>query len=124
MEKVVLDTNILIEILKGNQKIISKLEHLDITYCISSITAMELFYGALNKQELLKLKKFITLFEVIQLNEKISIISTDLIFKYSKSHNLAIADSLIASTCISENISLYTLNLKDFKFIQDLNLLK
>jgi predicted nucleic acid-binding protein len=85
---------------------------------------MELFYGALNKIELLKLKKFISLFEVIELNEKISKISTDLIFNYAKSHNLSIADSLIASTSINANISLYTLNLKDFKFIKGLNLLK
>ncbi|MFH1948958.1 MAG: type II toxin-antitoxin system VapC family toxin [Pseudomonadota bacterium] len=123
MEKIVLDTNILIEVLKGNQNITQKLETSSFTLCISSITVMELYFGALNKQELFRLKKFIELFEVIEINENISAISTELIFEYSKSHNLAIPDSLIAATAINENIKLYTLNLKDFKFIDGLSLL-
>ncbi len=57
MEKIVLDTNTLIEILKGNQTVISKLESLETGFCISAITAMELYYGALNKAELFQLKK-------------------------------------------------------------------
>jgi len=61
LEKIVLDTNILIEILKGNQTIIKKLESFTTTFCISSITVMELYYGALNKVELFQLKKFILL---------------------------------------------------------------
>ena len=124
MEKIVLDTNILIEVLKGNQVIVQQLENANYSYCISAITAMELYYGALNKAELFSLKKFIKLFEVIELNENISTISTELIFEYAKSHNLTIPDSLIASTAISENTKLYTLNLKDFKYIDGLTLFK
>ena len=33
---------------------------------------MELYYGAFNKEELLKLKKFISLFKIIPIDEKIS----------------------------------------------------
>ncbi len=123
MEKIVLDTNILIEILKGNQTVISKLENFKTTFCISSITVMELYYGALNKAELFNLKKFISIFEVIELNENISGISTELIFEYAKSHNLAIPDSLIAATAINHKLKLYTLNLKDFRFIDGLELI-
>ena len=57
MEKIVLDTNILIEILKGNQDIVKKLETPHYNYAISSISAMELYYGALNKTELFKKNK-------------------------------------------------------------------
>jgi len=120
LEKIVLDTNILIEILKNNRIIIEKLELFDTTFYISSITVMELYYGALNKVELFQLKKFIALFHVIEINENISTISTELIFEYAKSHNLAIPDSLIASTAISLNSKLLTLNLKDFRYIDGL----
>lgn len=123
MEKIVLDTNILIEILKGNEAVTRKLESLETDFCISSITTMELYYGALNKAELFQLKKFISLFEVIELSENISSISTELIFEYAKSHNLAIPDSLIAATAINYNLKLYTLNLKDFRFIDGLELI-
>jgi len=123
LEKIILDTNILIEILKGNQKIVKKIENPKYKLYISSITAMELYYGAFNKAELFKLKKFISLFNMIEINENISNISTELIFEYAKSHNLAIPDSLIASSAINNNIKLYTLNIKDFQYIDGLSLL-
>ena len=62
--EIILDTNILIEILKNNKQTIKEVEEYDIHY-ISVITAMELFYGAFNKMELQKLKKFIELFNII-----------------------------------------------------------
>ena len=123
MEKIVLDTNILIEILKGNEPITSKLEAVKADFCISSITVMELYYGALNKAELFQLKRFMSLFEVIELNTNISSVATELIFEYAKSHNLAIPDSLIAATAINYNLKLYTLNIKDFRFIDGLELI-
>ncbi len=122
MEKIVLDTNILIEVLKGNDAIVNKLETSECHYCVSSITAMELYYGALNKAEFYKLKKFINLFELFDVNQNISFIATELIFEYSKSHNLTIPDSLIAATAIHHNMQLHTLNVKDFVYIEELSL--
>jgi len=52
------DTNVLIEAFKGNEKIIRKIDQLGIENIgISSVTVMELYYGALNKRELNKIKK-------------------------------------------------------------------
>ena len=48
--------------------------------------------------------------------------ATNLIFKYAKSHNLTIPDALIAATA-KRNIPLFTLNLKDFKYIDEINLI-
>lgn len=84
---------------------------------------MELYYGAFNKAELMQIKKFISLFELIELDQDISSLATDLVFHYAKSHNLTIPDSLIAASAISRNIKLYTLNLKDFQYIDGLVLL-
>lgn len=83
---------------------------------------MELYIGALNKKELNILQKFVNSFEVIDINELISNISTNLIIRYAKSHSLHIADAIIAATAIHSDISLYTLNLKDFKYISELKL--
>ena len=41
---------------------------------------------------------------------------------YSLSHKLSLPDALIAATAIESNSELYTLNLKDFRFIPQLNL--
>jgi len=67
LERVILDTNILIEILKNNKDTIKIVEQFCLHY-ISEITKMELFYGVFNKQELNKLNKFISLFELVPIN--------------------------------------------------------
>ena len=121
MEKIILDTNILIEILKNNQSTINEVEKYDIHY-ISEVTKMELFYGAKNKLELKKLNKFVSLFEIIPIDTKISNVASDLIYEYAKSHNLNIPDALIASTSLSAEYTLFTYNLKDFKYIENINL--
>ncbi len=124
MEKVVLDTNILIEILKGNEDIVSFVQNLKAQLFISTISKMELFYGARDKKELKKIEDFTNLFHILEINEHISKYSTNLIKQYSKSHNLNIPDALIASTCIFHKTALYTLNLKDFRYMEGLNLVK
>jgi len=48
---IVLDTNVLIEILKNNQQTIKQVESLPPPLFVSVISAMELIYGALNKSE-------------------------------------------------------------------------
>ncbi len=120
---IVLDTNILIEILKGDRKTIDRVESLTETLSISSITVMELYYGALNKAEVNKLEKFVSLFNIIHLNENISRTATKLIKQYAKSHSLDIPDSLIASTALLNDAVLLTYNKKDFRYIEGIKLL-
>ena len=120
---IVLDTNILIEILKGDRKTIDTVESLTEQLSISSITVMELYYGALNKTELNKLEKFVSLFHIIHIDEHISRMATKLIKRYAKRHSLDIPDSLIASTALLNDAMLLTYNKKDFKYIEGMKLL-
>ncbi len=119
----VLDTNVLIEILKNNQNMIKQVESLSPPLFVSVISAMELLYGALNKSELKKLQQFLSLFTIIQLDEKISQKAFTLIAQYAKSHTLDIPDALIAASCLENNKTLFTYNRKDFRFIPKLTLL-
>ena len=117
------DTDVIIEYLKGNEttkKIFDKLERTNVA--LSAITLMELYYGALNKRELNKIKRALSEFNILPLNEEITEIAINLIEKYSKSHGLKIPDALIASTAIYYGISLWTYNIKDFRFIESLSL--
>ena len=123
MEVILLDTNILIEILKGNQETIRKVQSLRTELSISSITVMELYYGAMNKAELIKLEKFVSLFYIVELNEEVSKKATKLVKSYAKSHTLDIPDSLIASTALTTQAKLFTYNTKDFKYIEGIKLL-
>jgi predicted nucleic acid-binding protein len=124
VEKVILDTNILIEILKGERRTITKVESMKRELCISSITAMELYYGALNKAEVNKLEKFILLFTLIYPDDILSRKAMELIKQYAKSHSLDIPDSLIAATALTQNCELFTCNQKDFRYIDGLKLME
>ncbi len=117
---ILLDTNILIEMLKGDPVTGQRIGGLSDPLAISSISAMELMYGARNKAELQQLVKFITLFQMVHLSNEISTRALQLITAYAKSHTLDIPDALIAATALEHKARLFTYNLKDFRFIPDL----
>ena len=119
---ILLDTNVLIEILKGNESTVNTVESLDETLAISSISAMELFFGAFDKAETRKLERFISLFHLLHIDESISAKAMTLVKTYAKSHNLNIPDSLIAATALTNRCPLMTYNLRDFRFIKGLEL--
>ena len=123
MEVILLDSNILIDILKGKKDTINKTQGFTLPLMISSITVMELMIGARNKQEITKLEKFIELFEIIHIDTNISNLAIQLIVKYAKSHTLDIPDSLIAATALVNRAQLFTYNKKDFQFIPKLDLM-
>ncbi|OGU91524.1 MAG: pilus assembly protein [Ignavibacteria bacterium RIFOXYC2_FULL_35_21] len=119
------DTNILIELYKGNKNIISELKKIGTVHIsISIVTSAELIFGAINKKELNQIKKDIDSLNLITIDEQICDIFIDLMLKYSLSHKITLPDALIAATALSRGFQLYTLNLKDFKFIENLKLYK
>ena len=117
------DTDILIELYKNNPVIISELRKIGSKQiAISSITQAELYYGALNKRELLKIKKHLSQLEILAVDRTVSEQFIQLMENYALSHKLAIPDAIIAATALVNNLDLYTLNQKDFRFISNLNL--
>ncbi len=125
MEKrlVVCDTNIFIEFYKNNRQIVENLKKIGLeNIAMSSVTAGELIFGAYDKRELQNIRKDIDSLTVLPLNENISKRFVDLMTEYSLSHNLDLPDALIASTAIDYGCELYTLNLKHFRYINDLKL--
>jgi predicted nucleic acid-binding protein len=118
------DTNIIIEIYKGNNSIIEVLEKIgQKNIAISDVTCAELLFGTRNKKELQTIKRDLNNLNVFSINEDISKNAIALIEKFSLSNKLTLPDALIASTSIYYDVELFTLNKKDFKFIENLKLL-
>jgi tRNA(fMet)-specific endonuclease VapC len=116
------DTNILIEFYRGNSEIIRELRKIGLhNLAISVITAGEIYFGARDKRELRQIKKNLLL-KQIPLDVEISQYFLVLLEKYVLSHRLSAPDALIAATALSQRFPLYTLNLRDFQFIPDLQL--
>lgn len=117
------DTNIFIELYKGNDDVIRTLHAIGTNnIAVSVITKAELFYGARNKQELSKIHAHLLLCRCYHLDTNGSALFLQLMLDYSLSHKSTIPDMLIAATAISHNLELYTLNTKDFKFIPAIKL--
>ena len=115
-----LDTNILIEYLKGNKSLIEpyRMEEL----FISDIILMELYQGVKNKKDLNFINKEISIFKILKTNSEIIKLSTALVKEYNLSHNMKIMDAIIASTVLIYDIKLMTLNRKDFIYLDGIKL--
>lgn len=117
------DTNILIEFYKNNPSIIQELRKIGQNQiAISAITQGELYFGALNKNELRTIKRHLATLHLIPIDNAISQKFLELMEAYTLSHKLSIPDALIAATALIHQLELYTLNLKDFRYIPGLKL--
>jgi predicted nucleic acid-binding protein len=90
---------------------------------INDVVIMELYQGARDKKELNYIKKKIMKFEVLKMNQEIISLAREILDRYTLSHNTKIMDALIASTVIMYNIDLYTFNKKDFRYLEQVNLI-
>ena len=117
-----IDTNIFIAILKGDAKL--KLFVESLACAIDTIIYIELIQGAKDKAEVRIIEKYLTKYQLIYFDKIISQTSIDLIRRYSKSHNLMLGDAIIAATCLENNLTLITYNVKDFRFINGLKILE
>ncbi|MBO1346175.1 MAG: type II toxin-antitoxin system VapC family toxin [Hormoscilla sp. GUM202] len=125
MTQILIDTDILIDISNNDETAKSRLlqESKTSVLMISTITVMELLVGCRNKSELNSMEQFLAQFQVLKLNSLISDRATMLLEEYVLSHGLLIADALIAATAIEHQIPLLSKNQRDFRFIQQLDLL-
>lgn len=122
-EIILCDTDIVIELYRNNQEIIAELHQIGTNnIAISIISAGELIFGAINKHELRQIQKDIKSLKNIYLNDEAGQTFLHLMSKYALSHGLKIPDALIASTAIANHMKLFTLNIKDFRFIKELEM--
>jgi len=122
---VVVDTDILIDVARGNGDAIECLLRLekDSRLAISAVTQMELIVGCRNKAELKDLENFLRRYQILKVTDQISDRGVDLLQQYFLSHGLLIADALIAATALMHAQPFITKNQRDFRFIAGLNLL-
>ena len=119
------DTNILIEFYKDHEEAVNALREIGLpNIAVSVVTVGELYFGARDRRELLKIKKHLAGLHQIAVDTEISTQFLSLLETYALSHRLNLPDALIAATALRHGLSLYTLNVKDFRFIEGLSLYK
>lgn len=122
---ILVDTDILIDVSRNIDIAINRLDLGEKTnqISISVITEMELIVGCRNKLELQHINKFLSRYDISQINDNISIFTVELIKTYRLSHGLLMPDAFIAATSIINNFPLLTKNQSDYRFISGINLL-
>jgi predicted nucleic acid-binding protein len=120
MAESLIDTNVIIGLLRGDTKLKTFLESLN--GAIDTVVYVELIQGAKNKTEVARIEKALGQFPMIHFDESISRRTIDLIRTYSKSHGLLLGDAVIAATCLEKNIRLVTFNARDFRFIEGIKI--
>lgn len=121
---IIVDTDILIKIYRGDkekQKVIAPIQN---QLAISFITAIELMTGAKTRKKQYEVAKTLKAYELIEASPMISKTALLLSKKYGLVHTIGVADMLIAATAIVSNLPLYTDNIKDYDFIDELVLYK
>lgn len=109
--KYLIDTNILVELLRGNRKIAKFLENLERPLFISGMTEAELLSGkeCKHKTKRTKVTELISMFEKINPDNEINQLAGEL----RREFNLGLMDAIIAATAFREKLTLITLD-KDF----------
>ncbi|MEA2029255.1 MAG: type II toxin-antitoxin system VapC family toxin [Campylobacterota bacterium] len=118
-----IDTDVLIWYLRGNQNAYDLIHALD-HFAISSVTYMELVQGMRNKEELRAFKQVLKQWKlkVIHIDEEISAKALFYVEEYFLSHSMQLADALIGATCTHYGMKLYSANDKHYRIIHDLDI--
>ena len=124
------DTNIIIDIFRGDKELLSKLkEDKKNQFCITSLSLAELFRGAYlssKTEESIKLiEEFIKNIEILQLTNMACKVYGEKYFEL-KTHGKLTQDYdlLISSIVLAHNLPLITRNKKHFENISDLKIIE
>ncbi len=118
-----LDTDVIIWYMRGNEGARRTIENLNEFY-LSAVSYIELVQGMRNKQELNALRKALRSWQtkILFINEEVSVKAMFLIERHFLSHSFQLADALIASTALVNDIQIMTGNYKHFMMIKELKI--
>lgn len=121
----VVDTDVLIWYMKGNQNAYKTIENSKL-FSISVVTYIELVQGMRDKNELNNLRRALNAWgtKILYISEEISIKAMFFVEQHFLSHSIQLADALIGATAISYGLPILTGNDKHYKILKDLQIKK
>lgn len=120
MKRLLVDTNVLIEIWRSGYE---GWEILGFSSnYVSTVTYIEFLQGA-NSRQRTKAEKFLVGFEHLRIEPAVCDTALELIRKHSERDGMRLADALIAATCLEHELILLTTNRRHFEPINGLKLI-
>lgn len=115
-----LDTDVLVDFLRGYSKAVSLVHACSDRTILSSIVVAELYAGVKGDAEHAALDAFVSLFRVVPVTHALAQSGGLLKRDYGKSHEVGLADAIVAATAQAENAELKTLNTKHYPMLKGL----
>lgn len=112
-----IDTDVIIDYLRGQADAVTYLESLTGSQCLSAVTVAELYAGVREGNERSVLDTFIKAFEIVPVDEIMAVNGGLYRRNYGKSHNVGLADAMIAASAEARGATLITLNKKHFPML-------
>jgi predicted nucleic acid-binding protein len=121
----VIDTDVLIWYMKGNQNAYKTIENSK-PFSISVVTYIELVQGMRDKNELNNLRRALHAWgsKILYISEEISVKAMFFVEQHFLSHSIQLADALIGTTAISHGLPVLTGNDKHYKILKGLQIKK
>ena len=114
------DTDIVIDFLKGKEQAVSFFKTNSYSIIFSVITVAEIYAGVKDKKEEIEVERLFSIFPVIETTKKIAMEAGKLVKQYRPSHSVEIPDAIIAATCLLSDMELNTLNIKHYPMFRGL----
>jgi predicted nucleic acid-binding protein len=118
---IVIDTDIIIWILRGNKEIKEMFKKtIKQTKGSIFVTPIQLaeIYAGIREKEKIDTEIFLDSFSILNIDVKIGKLAGEFMNKYQKSHNIAINDALIAASAKIHGLRLWTLNKKHYPMLE------
>ena len=115
-----LDTDVLVDFLRGHSKAVAFVNARQDRIILSSIVVAELYAGVKGDDEQSVLETFVSLFRVVPVSAEIAKAGGLYKRDYAGSHGVGLADAILAATVEAENAEFKTLNIKHFPMLKGL----
>ena len=115
--RLLIDTDVLIEYLRGRREAVEYLEGLTSDLYLSAISVAELFAGVRGDEEEESLKQLLQAFIVLPVTENTARLGGLYRRDYRPSHGTGLADALIAATAEENGTDLVTFNRRHFPMV-------
>jgi predicted nucleic acid-binding protein len=117
---ILLDTDVLVDFLRGHKKAVALVNKHSARIILSSIVVAELYAGVKGDAEQSALENFVSLFRVVPVSADIAKAGGLYKRDYSQSHGVGLADAILAATAEAEHAELKTLNRKHYPMLKGL----
>jgi hypothetical protein len=117
---ILLDTDVLVDFLRGHNKAVVLVNDYSYRIILSSIVIAELYAGINGEDEQVALDKFVSLFRVIPVNTEIAKAGGFYKRQFDRSHGIGLAAANIPASVEVKNAELKALNIRRYAMIKGL----